>query len=172
MDLVQEMLKNRILILNDDVNNQTANDLILKLLYLDSLNHEPISLYINSNGGDVFQGYAIIDTIHSLKSKVNTIVVGTAYSMAAIILASGAERYSLPHSEIMIHQPLGNASGKASEVILSSERLKETRLMLAKTLEENTKQSLKKILLDMEKDYFMSPEKALDYGLIDKIIVF
>lgn len=172
MDLVSEMLKNRILLLNDTVDNKSANDLILKLLYLDSLNHEDIYLYINSNGGDVFQGLAIIDCIHYVKSKVITVVVGTAYSMAAIILACGVERYSLPHSEIMIHQPLGNASGKATEILSSSERINETRLLLAKMLEQNSKRSLKRILQDMDKDYFMKPDEALEYGIIDKVIAF
>ncbi len=170
MDLVGEMLKNRIIILNDTVDNKSANDLILKLLYLDSLNHKDIFLYINSNGGDVFQGLAIIDCMHYIKSKVITVVVGTAYSMAAIILSCGEERYSLPHSEIMIHQPMGNASGKATEIISSSERIRETRLLLAKMLTKNSKRTLKKILVDMDKDYFMKPEEALEYGIIDKII--
>lgn len=172
MNLDAEMLNNRIVVLNDNIDNKTSNDLILKLLYLDSVNNNDIYLYINSNGGDVYQGLAIIDCINYIKSKVITIVIGVSYSMAAVILASGSERLSLPHSEIMIHQPLGNASGKATDIMASSERISEIRMMLAKIIKKNSNKTLKRILLDMDKDYFMKPKDALEYGIIDKIIDF
>lgn len=170
MNIELEMLNNRIIILNEEITNKTANDLILKLLYLDSINTSDIYLYINSPGGDVFQGLAIIDCMNYIKSKVNTIVIGTSYSMAAIILSCGHKRYALPNSEIMIHQPLGHASGKATDIMLTSERIKEIRERLAKIISKNAKKSVKKVLEDMNKDYFLNPQEAITYGLIDSII--
>ena len=127
MRFEEEMINNRIIILKDEINSVTANDLILKLLYLDSINTNDIYLYINSYGGDCLQGLAIIDTMNYIKSKVITIVTGVAYSMAAIILTEGYKRYALPHSEIMIHEPSTKTSGKASDIIVSSKRIENTK---------------------------------------------
>lgn len=170
MEIETQILDNRIIILNGEINNRTSNDLIQKLIYLDSLNNDDIYLYINSCGGDVYQGLAIIDCMEYIKSKVITIVIGVAYSMAAIILSTGEKRYALPHSEIMIHQPLGNASGKASEIISSSKRIGEIKVLLADIIKQKSNKTLKKIITDMEKDYFLSPEQAKNYGIIDKVI--
>lgn len=170
MNIDKEMLENRILLLKEEINSNTANDLILKLLYLDSINTNDIYLYINSYGGDVSQGLAIIDTMNYIKSKVITIVVGVAYSMAAIILTEGDKRYALHHSEIMIHEPSTNTNGKASEIIASSKRIGTTKELLAKIIKKKSSKTLKKILNDMNNDYFLTPEDAKEYGLIDKII--
>jgi len=170
MNIEKDMLENRIILLKDEINSATASDLIFKLLYLDSVNSNDIYLYINSPGGDCMQGLAIIDTMNYLKSKVITIVVGVAYSMAAIILSEGSKRYALPHSEIMIHEPATTTEGKASIIMNSSMRIAETKNLLAKIIKKKSSKPLKKILEDMQKDYFLTPEKAQEYGLIDKII--
>lgn len=170
MNIDSEMLNNRILILQGEINSENANNLIFKLLYLDSINSNDIYLYINSAGGDVMQGLAIIDTINYIKSKVITIAIGIAYSMASVILSSGAERYALPHSEIMIHEPSTNTSGMASSIINSSKRINDIRELLAKIIKKKSSKTLKKILEDMQSDYFLTPKQALEYGLIDKII--
>lgn len=170
MKFAEEMLDNRIIILKDEINSTTANDLIFKLLYLDSLNTNDIYIYINSYGGDCLQGLAIIDTMNYIKSKVITIVIGVAYSMSAVILAAGDKRYALPHSEIMIHEPATNTNGKASEIIASSKRIAQIKELLAKIIKQKSAKSLKQILTDMNKDYFLSPFEALNYGLIDKVI--
>lgn len=170
MKIENDMLENRIILLKDEINNTSANDLIFKLLYLDSINTNDIYLYINSYGGEVTQGLAIIDTMNYIKSKVITIVIGVAYSMAAIILTEGNKRYALPHSEIMIHEPSTSTKGKASDIISSSERINETRNLLASIIKKKSPKTLKKILTDMNRDYFLTPSEALEYGLIDKII--
>lgn len=170
MKFETDMIENRIILLKDEVNSNSANDLIFKLLYLDSLNTNDIYLYINSPGGDVMQGLAIIDTMNYIKSKVITIVIGVAYSMAAIILSEGYKRYALPHSEIMIHEPSTNTKGKATEIIASSKRIENTKELLAKIIKKKSPKSIKQILQDMNKDYFLNSHEALEYGLIDKII--
>lgn len=170
MKIANDMLENRIIVLKDEINSTNASDLIFKLLYLDSINTNDIYLYINSPGGEVLQGLAIIDTMNYIKSKVITIVVGIAYSMAAIILSEGNKRYALPHSEIMIHEPMTTTEGKASIILNSSNRITKTKELLAHIIKKKSAKPLKKILEDMQKDYFLTPEEAKDYGLIDKII--
>lgn len=170
MNIDKEMLENRILLLKGEVNTESVNELIFKLLYLDSINTNDIYLYINSYGGDVMQGLALIDTMNYIKSKVITIVVGVAYSMAAIILTEGAQRYALEHSEIMIHEPATNTNGKASDIIASSKRIGTTKELLAKIIKKKSPKTLKKILEDMNTDYFLTAEDAKEYGIIDKII--
>ena len=132
------LLNNRIVFLNGEVNDSTAYDIITKLLYLDSVNHEEISLYINSPGGSVIQGLAIIDCMNIIKSNVSTYCIGSAYSMGAIILSCGAigKRYCLPNSEVMIHAPSSSMAGKADEIRLSSQRLDETKDKLIEILEK------------------------------------
>lgn len=170
MKFEEEMIENRIILLKDEINSTTANDLIFKLLYLDSINTNDIYLYINSYGGDVMQGLAIIDAMNYIKSKVITIVVGVAYSMAAIILTEGSKRYALPHSEIMIHEPSTRANGKASEIIISTKRIENTKELIANIIKKKSSKTLKQIMQDLNKDYFLNPLEALGYGLIDKII--
>lgn len=166
------LLNNRIVFLNGEVNDSTAYDIITKLLYLDSVNHEEISLYINSPGGSVIQGLAIIDCMNIIKSSVSTYCIGSAYSMGAIILSCGAigKRYCLPNSEVMIHAPSSSMAGKADEIRLSSQRLDETKDKLIEILAKNTKKNKKQINKYFSYDSFMNSKQALEFGIIDKII--
>ena len=171
-DIYSRLLKDRIIILNGEINDNTANTVVAQLLYLDSLNNDDISLYINSPGGSITAGMAIYDTMNFIKSDVSTICIGMAASMAAFLLASGSKnkRYSLPNSEIMIHQPLGGAKGQATEIQIAAERIIKLKNKLNRILSEKTNQPLNKITEDTERDKFMDSKEALDYGLIDKII--
>ena len=171
-DIYSRLLKDRIIILNGEIDDNTANTVVAQLLYLDSLNNDDISLYINSPGGSITAGMAIYDTMNFIKSDVSTICIGMAASMAAFLLASGSKnkRYSLPNSEIMIHQPLGGAKGQATEIQIAAERIIKLKNKLNRILSEKTNQPLNKITEDTERDNFMDSKEALDYGLIDKII--
>lgn len=171
-DIFSRLLKDRIILLSGEIDDECANSVIAQLLYLDSLNNEEISLYINSPGGSVTSGMAIYDTINFVKSDVSTICLGMAASMGAFLLSSGkkGKRYALPNSEIMIHQPLGGAKGQATEIKIAAEQILKTKEKLNKILSENTGQDLKKVEQDTERDHFLDANEALDYGLIDKII--
>ena len=171
-DIYSRLLKDRIIILSGEINDTTSNIVIAELLYLDSLNHDDISIYINSPGGSVTSGMAIYDTMNFIKSDVSTICIGMAASMAAFLLSSGAKgkRYVLPNSEVMIHQPLGGAEGQATEIKIAAERILKLKDKLNKLLSKNTNQNIKKVSKDNERDYFLSAEEALDYGLVDKIL--
>ena len=171
-DIFSRLLKDRIILLSGEIDEECANSVIAQLLYLDSLNNEEISLYINSPGGSVTSGMAIYDTMNFVKSDVSTICLGMAASMGAFLLSSGkkGKRYALPNSEIMIHQPLGGAKGQATEIKIAAEQILKTKEKLNKILSENTGQDLKKVEQDTERDHFLDANEALDYGLIDKII--
>ena len=171
-DIFSKLLKNRIIILSGTINDESANTIVAELLYLDSLNHEDISLYINSPGGSVTAGFAIYDTMNLIKSDVSTICMGLSASMAAFLLSSGAKgkRYALPNSEVMIHQPLGGAEGQATEIKIAAEHIIKTKKKLNKILALNTKQKLEKIEQDTERDYFLEAKEAKEYGLIDKVL--
>ncbi len=171
-DLYSRLLKDRIILLGDEIDDNNANIIIAELLYLDSLNHEDISLYINSPGGSVTSGMAIYDTMNLVKSDVSTICVGMSASMAAFLLSCGTKgkRYILPNAEVMIHQPLGGASGQATEIKIAAERILKLRTKLNTILAKNTNQPLEKVEEDTERDYFLSSEEAKKYGLVDKII--
>lgn len=171
-DIYSRLLKDRIIILNDEITDANSNIVIAELLYLDSLNHDDISIYINSPGGSVTAGFAIYDTMNFIKSDVSTICVGMAASMAAFLLSSGTKgkRYCLPNSEVMIHQPLGGAQGQATEIKIAAERILKLREKLNKILAKNTKQTIDKINKDTERDHFLTSKEALAYGLIDKIL--
>lgn len=171
-DIYSRLLKDRIIILSGEIDDGLANSVVAQLLYLDSLNHDPISLYINSPGGSITAGMAIYDTMNYVKSKVSTICLGMNASMAAFLLSSGEKgmRYALPNSEVMIHQPLGGAKGQATEIQIAAERILKLKKKLNKILSDNTGQDLKKIEDDTERDHFLSAKEALEYGLIDKII--
>ena len=171
-DIYSRLLKDRIIILNGEIDDNTANIVVAQLLYLDSLNNEDISLYINSPGGSITSGMAIFDTMNFIKSKVSTICIGMAASMAAFLLSSGekGQRMALPNSEIMIHQPLGGAQGKETEIKIAAERKQKHKNKLNNILAKNTEQTLEKIELDTERDYFLSAKEAKNYGIIDKII--
>ncbi len=171
-DLYSRLLKDRIIILSGEIDDNLANIVISELLYLDSLSHDDISLYINSPGGSITAGMAIYDTMNFIKSKVSTICIGMSASMAAFLLSSGekGKRYALPNSEVMIHQPLGGVQGQATEIKIAAERILKLKKKLNKILSENTGQKLTKIKNDTERDYFLDVYEALDYGIIDNVL--
>ena len=171
-DIYSRLLKDRIIILNGEITDNSANVVVAELLYLDSLNHDPINLYINSPGGSITSGMAIYDTMNFIKSKVSTVCIGMAASMAAFLLACGEKnmRYALPNSEVMIHQPLGGVKGQATEIKIAAERILKLKKNLNSILSKVTNKDIKKIENDTERDYFLSASEALDYGLIDKIL--
>ena len=172
-DIFSRLLNDRIIVLSDEVNDATASLVVAQLLYLESQDAtKDISLYINSPGGSVTAGMAIFDTMRYIKCDVSTICMGMAASMGAFLLSSGekGKRFALPHSEIMIHQPLGAAQGQATEILIRADHIKRTRSTLNQILAENTGRSLEEIERDTERDNFMTAEQALEYGLIDKII--
>lgn len=171
-DIYSKLLENRIIFINGEINDSLSNLVISELLYLNSINHNDIDMYINSPGGSVTSGLAIIDTMNYIKSNVRTTVVGMAASMASLILASGTKgkRYSLKNSEVMIHQPLGNTSGQATDIEIQAKRIVNKKKMLNKMLSSLTKQPLDKIENDTERDKYLSSKEALEYGIIDEII--
>lgn len=171
-DLYSRLLKDRIIILNGEINDNLSSLVISELLYLDSLNHEEISLYINSPGGSVTSGLAIYDTMNYIKSDVKTIGMGMCASMAAFLLSCGTKgkRCSLENTEIMIHQPLGGAEGQASDIAIVAKRILKLKDKINKILSEKTGQKLKKITIDTDRDNYFDPEEAKNYGLIDNII--
>ena len=171
-DIYSRLLKDRIIFLSGEINDEMANTIVSELLYLDSLNHNDISLYINSPGGSITSGMAIMDTINFIKSDVSTICIGMAASMGAFLLSCGkkGKRYILPNAEVMIHQPLGGASGQATEIKIAAERILKLKDKLNKLLAKNTNQDIEKIQIDTERDYFMTSEEALEYGLVDKVL--
>ena len=171
-DIYSRLLKNRIILLSGEINDDSANVIIAQLLYLDSLNNSDIQLYINSPGGSITAGMAIYDTMNFIKSDVSTTCVGIAASMAAFLLSCGTKgkRYCLPNSEVMIHQPLGGVEGQATEIDIVAKRIINLRRKLNTILSKNTGKSLKQIEKDTDRDFYMSSTEALDYGIVDKII--
>ena len=171
-DIYSRLLKDRIIIINGEINNDVANSVIAQLLFLDSQNNDDISIYINSPGGSVTDGMAIYDTMNFVKSNVSTIGLGICASMAAFLLSSGTvgKRYLLPNSEVMIHQPLGGVSGQASEIKIAAEHILKTKDKLNNILAKNTNKPLNIIERDTDRDNFMTSKEALEYGIVDKII--
>lgn len=171
-DIYSRLLKNRIILLSGEINDDTANVIIAQLLYLDSLNQNDIQLYINSPGGSITSGMAIYDTMNFIKSDVSTTCIGMAASMAAFLLSCGkkGKRYCLPNSEVMIHQPLGGVNGQATEIDIVAKRILKLRTKLNTILSKNTNKSLKQIEKDTDRDYYMTSEEALNYGIVDKIL--
>ena len=171
-DIYSRLLKDRIIILTGEIDDNTANIVVAQLLYLDSINNNDISLYINSPGGSITAGMAIYDTMNFIKSDVSTICLGMAASMGAFLLSSGAKgkRYCLPNSEVMIHQPLGGANGQATEIKIAAEHILKIKEKLNKILASNTNKDIKTIEIDTERDNYLSSEEALQYGLIDQIL--
>ena len=171
-DIYSRLLKDRIIILNGEITDNTANAVVAQLLYLDSLNNDDISLYINSPGGSITAGMAIYDTMNFIKSDVSTICVGMSASMAAFILATGkkGKRFILPNAEVMIHQPLGGVHGQATEIKIAAERILKLKKKLNMILSNVTGKELEIINNDTERDYFMNSDEALDYGIVDKIL--
>lgn len=171
-DIYSRLLKDRIIILSGEIDDVVSNSVVAQLLYLDGINHDDISIYINSPGGSITAGMAIYDTMNFIKSRVITICVGIAASMAAFLLSSGeiGSRYCLENAEVMIHQPLGGAQGQATEIKIAAERIIRLKKKLNKILANNTGKSIDEIEKDTERDYFMDSNEALEYGIIDKLL--
>ncbi|ALC90504.1 Clp protease [Bacillus sp. FJAT-18017] len=172
-DIYSRLLKDRIVIIGDEINDQVANSVIAQLLFLEADNPEKdISIYINSPGGSTSAGFAIFDTMQLIKPEISTICIGMAASFGAMLLLAGAKgkRYALPNSEIMIHQPLGGARGQATEIEISAKRILKLREHINGIISERTGQLVEKVAKDTDRDFFMSAQEALDYGIIDKII--
>ena len=171
-DIFSRLLKERIVFISGEIDDDLSNSVIAQLLYLDAINNEDISIYINSPGGSITSGMAIYDTINFIKSDVSTICIGMAASMAAFLLSCGkkGKRFILPNSEVMIHQPLGGVSGQATEIKIAAERILKLKEKLNKILSNNTNKDFDTVTKDTERDYFMDSNEALEYGIVDKII--
>lgn len=172
-DIYSRLLKDRIIMLSDEVNDVTASLVVSQLLFLESEDPDKdIYLYINSPGGSITSGMAIYDTMQYIKPDVSTICIGMAASMGAFLLAAGAKgkRFALPNSEIMIHQPLGGFQGQATDIDIHAKRILRMKDTLNTILSERTGQPLEKIKQDVERDYFMTSKEAMEYGLIDKVL--
>ena len=174
-DIFSRLLKDRIIFLSEDVNHVTASLVIAQMLFLESEDPDKeISFYINSPGGSITDGMAIVDTMNYIKCPVSTICIGLAASMGSVLLACGAKgkRYATPNSEVLIHQPLisGGLSGQTTEIKIHADHMVKTREKLNKLLSEKTGQSLEQIEKDTERDNYMTAEQALAYGLIDGIL--
>jgi len=172
-DIYSRLLKENIIFLSGPIDDDTANIVIAQLLFLQSEDpKKEVKLYINSPGGSVTDGMAIIDTMNHIKNDVATVCVGLAASMGAVILSAGTKgkRFALPNAEVMIHQPSGGSQGQASDIEISAKRILKMREELNKLLAKNTGQPLSKIQKDVDRDFFMSAEEAKKYGVIDKVI--
>lgn len=172
-DIYSRLLKDRIIFLGSAIDDQTTNSIVAQLLFLAAEDPDKeISMYINSPGGSTTAGFAIYDTMQFVKPPVHTICTGFAASFAAILLLAGEKghRSALPNSEIMIHQPHGGAQGQASDIAISAKRILDTRKRLNEITAVRTGQPISKVEADMDRDYFMSPAEALEYGIIDKVI--
>ncbi|PLR99892.1 ATP-dependent Clp endopeptidase proteolytic subunit ClpP [Bacillus sp. T33-2] len=172
-DIYSRLLKDRIIILGDEINDHVANSVIAQLLFLEADNPEKdISIYINSPGGSTSAGFAIFDTMELIKPDVSTICIGFAASFGAMLLLAGTKgkRYALPNSEIMIHQPLGGARGQATEIEISARRILKLREHVNQIISQRTGQPVEKVAKDTDRDYFMTAQEAKEYGIIDEII--
>lgn len=172
-DIYSRLLKDRIIFLTGAINEDVANIIIAQLIFLENEdNKKDITIYVNSPGGHVTAGLAIIDAMNFVKPDVAVVCMGMAASMGAMILSSGAKgkRFVLPHSEVMIHQPLGGTEGQASDIAIAAEHILKTKQILYKMLAKNTGKSLVQIEKDADRDYYMSAEDAVKYGIVDKII--
>ena len=172
-DIYSRLLNERIIFLGEDVNEHTANSVVAQLLHLAYVDPQAdISLYINSPGGSVYDGMAIYDTMNFIKPDVATYGIGLQASMGAFLLRSGAKgkRFCLPHAKVMIHQPSSGTHGKVTDMEIDMKETLEVKEMLAKIMAKNTGQKLAKVKSDMERDYWMTPDEAVKYGLIDKVL--
>ena len=172
-DIFSRLLRERIIFLGTPIDDMVANLIVAQMLLLDSENPEKdIMLYINSPGGSVTAGFAIYDTMQHIRADVSTICLGQAASMGAFLLSSGAKgkRLALPHSRILIHQPLGGAQGQATDIEIQANEILRIKKSLNNILANNTSQPLKKIEKDTDRDYIMTPEEAVEYGMIDRVI--
>ena len=172
-DIYSRLLKDRIIFLGGPINDMVANSIIAQLLFLDSRDStKPIQLYINTPGGIVTSGLAIYDTMQYAKCQVSTVCVGMAASMGAVLLAAGAKgkRFALPHSQILLHQPMGGAQGQASEIEITAKQIVKIKEQLNSIIAKHTGQPMEKVEKDSDRDFYLTPEEAKAYGLIDEVI--
>jgi len=172
-DIYSRLLKDRIIFIGEQVHDDMANTVIAQMLFLESEDPDKdINLYVNSPGGSITAGLAIYDTMQYIRPDVSTICMGQSASMAALLLAAGAKekRYALPHARIMIHQPLGGVQGQATDIDIQAKEIQKTKDAIHRILAKHTGQPIEKICQDTERDFFMSSEEALEYGIIDKVI--
>ena len=172
-DIYSRLLEDRIVFISGEIDDASANTVVAQLIYLEAKNPEKdICVYINSPGGSVTAGMAIYDTMKYVKCDVSTICVGLAASMGAFLLAAGTKgkRFCLPNSEVMIHQPLGGAKGQASDIEITARHIMRTKKKMIDMLSKNTGQPVKKVEKDVDRDYYMTAEEAVEYGLVDKVI--
>ncbi|SEP62072.1 ATP-dependent Clp protease, protease subunit [Virgibacillus subterraneus] len=172
-DIYSRLLKDRIIMVSDEINDHMANSVVAQLLFLAANDADKdISLYINSPGGSTSAGFAIFDTMQYIKPDISTICTGMSASFAAMLLLAGTKgkRFALPNSEIMLHQPLGGARGQATDIDISAKRIIKLRKQLNQLIAERTGQPVEKVAVDTDRDYFLNAEEAKDYGIIDKII--
>jgi ATP-dependent Clp protease protease subunit len=172
-DIYSRLLKDRIVLLGSEINDDIANLLVAQLLFLESEDPDKdIYFYINSPGGSVTAGMAVYDTMQFIKSKVSTICIGQAASMAAVLLTAGEPgmRYALPHSRILIHQPLGGVQGQVTDVAIQAKEMQRMKDELNSIISHHTGQPIEKVILDTDRDYFMTPQDAREYGILDNVI--
>ena len=172
-DIYSRLLEDRIVFISGEIDDASANTIVAQLIYLEAKNPEKdICVYINSPGGSVTAGMAIYDTMKYVKCDVSTICIGLAASMGAFLLSAGTKgkRFCLPNSEVMIHQPLGGAQGQASDIEITANHILKTKKKMIEMLSKNTGQSIKKVEKDVDRDYFMTADEAVAYGLVDKVI--
>lgn len=172
-DIYSRLLKDRIIMLSGEINDDMANAIIAQLLFLDAQDStKDIYLYINSPGGVVTSGMAIYDTMNFIKADVQTIVIGMAASMASVLVSSGTKgkRFGLPHSQVMIHQPLGGAQGQQTEIQIAAEQILKTRKMINEILAANSGQTFEKLEQDTDRDHYLTAQEAVEYGLLDGIL--
>lgn len=172
-DIYSRLLEDRIVFISGEIDDASANTIVAQLIYLEAKNPEKdICVYINSPGGSVTAGMAIYDTMKYVKCDVSTICIGLAASMGAFLLAAGTKgkRFCLPNSEVMIHQPLGGAQGQASDIEITANHIMKTKKKMIEMLSKNTGQTIKKVEKDVDRDFFMSADEAVAYGLVDKVI--
>lgn len=169
-DIYSKLFDDRIIFLDTDINPESANLIKAQLLYLDQLSNDPIKLYIDSPGGEVYTGMGIIDTMDYINSDVETVNIGLAASMAAVILCNGSTRKSLPNSRTLLHQPLGGVYGQSSDIEIASKEIKKIKNILYKIISKRTGRSMKDVYIDADRDYWMNPKEALKYGVIDEIV--
>ena len=172
-DIYSRLLEDRIIFISGEIDDASANTVVAELIYLEAKNPDKdICIYINSPGGSVTAGMALYDTMKYIKCDVSTICVGLAASMGAFLLAAGTKgkRYCLTNSEVMIHQPLGGAKGQASDIEITAKHIIKTKEKMIKMLAENTSQPVEKVASDVDRDYYMTAEEAVAYGLVDKVI--
>lgn len=173
MDIYSRLLKDRIIFIGTEINDQVANAVVAQLIFLKAEDHKKdISIYINSPGGVISSGLAIYDTMHFLGIDINTYCIGQAASLGALILSAGTKgkRFALPHSRIMIHQPLGGITGSSADIHIQANEILNLKRIISEIMAKNTGQPLEKLIKDSERDFYMSPEEAVTYGLIDETL--